>query len=411
MRRLIFLVEGDPEDASHYSGIPYYFTRALRRRLDALDVALVLFDTSDLLNTQELIDAVEQVRCGVSLESLRFPCSPCQETRKRNHPLAKWLFDQVSREANPLEDLLRIYYEGVALEMRKRLSSLTGPGDVALSMNPFYPYVGAFDGLSYYIDCSLVDFYFDETCGTLPYRERYAPLRRVYATMEASAVARAPLIMCFSGACAQSLQQAYGFDERKYRVVGGGANIRRLPAYRPRERVGKVKLLFAGLDFARKGGHILLEAMEQVAPSASVHLTIVTRSFEVPPVANPCITIKGVSSKASLLRLFRDSDIFVFPSLFEPFGLVVAEAMSYSVPVVASSVGAIPEILGPAYSSFLVPPGDAAKLAGVLLMLIGDEELRTKLGRYGYVRAQNHFQWDRVADRIVAQLLEVDLTC
>jgi glycosyltransferase involved in cell wall biosynthesis len=93
------------------------------------------------------------------------------------------------------------------------------------------------------------------------------------------------------------------------------------------------------------------------------------------------------------------ASLFVYPSLYEGFGLPVAEAMACGVPVVASNTPALAEVVGEA--GRLVPSGDAAALAGALAQVAADPALAAELGRRGRERARR-FSWDAAAARLAA---------
>ncbi|MDA8391517.1 MAG: glycosyltransferase family 4 protein [Actinomycetota bacterium] len=86
-----------------------------------------------------------------------------------------------------------------------------------------------------------------------------------------------------------------------------------------------------------------------------------------------------------------EMDIVVAPSRREGFGLAVAEAMMAGIPVVATRVGGLPEVVDEGTTAFLVDPGDAVGLARAVGILAGDPELRQKMGRAGRRRAIQFF--------------------
>lgn len=109
-----------------------------------------------------------------------------------------------------------------------------------------------------------------------------------------------------------------------------------------------------------------------------------------------CTGWVGDGDRAALLR---EATVLAYPSRYEGFGLPPLEAMSVGVPVVASTAGAVPEVVGDA--ALLVEPGDADGLAQALTRVVGDAELRAHLVAHGRQRA-TAFTWDRAADGIVA---------
>jgi glycosyltransferase involved in cell wall biosynthesis len=95
--------------------------------------------------------------------------------------------------------------------------------------------------------------------------------------------------------------------------------------------------------------------------------------------------------------LMAASDVFAMPSVWEPFGLVYAEAMAMELPVVALNTGGTPEVVEHARSGLLSEPGNQAKLTENLSRLLRDAELRRQMGAYGRRRVEESFTPDRLA--------------
>src|SRR5262249_35830193 len=116
--------------------------------------------------------------------------------------------------------------------------------------------------------------------------------------------------------------------------------------------------------------------------------------------------VKGISD-AELVDLVRSAEVACVPSLYEGFSLPAAEAMATGTPLVATTGGAIPEVAGKDGEPCLaVPPGDAVALAAGLSRLLGDPELRARLGAAGRERVLRHFTWARAAEGTVARYRE-----
>ena len=90
-------------------------------------------------------------------------------------------------------------------------------------------------------------------------------------------------------------------------------------------------------------------------------------------------------------ELYQIFDIFVLPSIYESFGLVLVEAMSAGKPVVATNVGGIPEIVQDGKTGIIVPPREPDKLAEAILRLMRDEHLSLSMGKAGQRRAEGKF--------------------
>lgn len=106
--------------------------------------------------------------------------------------------------------------------------------------------------------------------------------------------------------------------------------------------------------------------------------------------------------RSEVPELLRLADVLVLPSRNEPFGRVLIEAMATGKPVVATNSGGAPEIVVPEETGLLVPPENAGALAGALERLLGDAELRRRLGAAGMERARVHFDVRRVVEQVQA---------
>jgi glycosyltransferase involved in cell wall biosynthesis len=102
-------------------------------------------------------------------------------------------------------------------------------------------------------------------------------------------------------------------------------------------------------------------------------------------------------------------DIFAMPSLEEGFGIAALDAMAAGLPVVATSVGGLPELIVDGETGWLVPPRDAEALAARLRLLLCQPELRASMGAAGYARARDHFSNTQMT-RSFAQIYDELLT-
>jgi glycosyltransferase involved in cell wall biosynthesis len=107
------------------------------------------------------------------------------------------------------------------------------------------------------------------------------------------------------------------------------------------------------------------------------------------------VEFTGRVSEERKLELLSRCKVFVMPSLFESYGLAVAEAMAWGKPVVASRVGGLPEVVGNA--GIMVPPKDSTALASSLNKLLSDDDDRRVRGKRGREHIRR-YSWDRVVD-------------
>lgn len=123
----------------------------------------------------------------------------------------------------------------------------------------------------------------------------------------------------------------------------------------------------------------------------------------------------GVAGRTRMLGIRHDvpdllaaSDLFVLPSLWEGLGLVFLEAMAVKLPIVASNISAIPEVVDDGVSGWLVPPGDPVALAGAIESALNDNDDRLARGLAGYMRLLERFALPAMVDstlELYAQVL------
>jgi glycosyltransferase involved in cell wall biosynthesis len=202
----------------------------------------------------------------------------------------------------------------------------------------------------------------------------------------------------------RSLVQDFGVPESRVRVIGAGVDAVHAPA--ERKRYDERTVLFIGIDFERKGGATLLEAMRRVrAGIPDARLLIVGPNARTD---EPGISWLGhVSSRETVHRLLAEATVLALPALCEPFGLVVTEAMSHGLPVVASNTDAIPEIVEDGRTGYLVERGDAPALADRLASVLASPEQARAMGQAGLKRVRERFMWSQVCQRLYDGLREV----
>ena len=106
--------------------------------------------------------------------------------------------------------------------------------------------------------------------------------------------------------------------------------------------------------------------------------------------------------RADAADLMAAFDVILVPSLSEGFGLVLLEAMSRRVPVIASRVGAIPEVALDGETGILFEPRDVAALTNAILRLLSDRSLRKYMGLLGAATLEERFSIQRMVDGTIA---------
>ncbi len=100
-------------------------------------------------------------------------------------------------------------------------------------------------------------------------------------------------------------------------------------------------------------------------------------------------------------RIFRQADIFIFPTLRDVFGLVLLHAMAEGLPIVASREGTIPEIVPDGTNALLIDKGDAQALVRKILFLAGEPRLRTKMGHANRLRFEENYTLEKYGEAMV----------
>ena len=194
-----------------------------------------------------------------------------------------------------------------------------------------------------------------------------------------------------------SLVDRYGCDPARIACVGAGSNARVPEHPLARARTGQ-EILFVGVDWERKGGSDLAEAFARVRrrhPDAT--LTIVGCA---PELDQPGCRVVGRCSVDEIHRYYQRADVFCLPTRREPFGVAFVEALHHGLPVVATRIGAVPDLVHHGVNGFVVEVADVDGLALHLERLLGDAALRHRMGAEGQRRARDRYTWNAVARRI-----------
>jgi 2-deoxystreptamine N-acetyl-D-glucosaminyltransferase/2-deoxystreptamine glucosyltransferase len=168
----------------------------------------------------------------------------------------------------------------------------------------------------------------------------------------------------------------------------------------PHPRVG-----YVGRLAAQKAPHRAVQAFAGVDHRA--HLVVVgdgplRQVVDDAVAASPArdrITCRGFVPHREVPAVLAALDVLVLPSVYEEMGSVLVEAMASGLPVVATHVGGIPEVVCDRVTGILVPPGDVPALATAIDELVRDEDLRTRLGAAARERA-GRYSWPCLAARV-----------
>jgi alpha-maltose-1-phosphate synthase len=220
---------------------------------------------------------------------------------------------------------------------------------------------------------------------------------REWYALETELYSRASLIFTTNENARQSFIQHYGIPSDRVRVAGAGVDQ---VHEHPQKTYNEQTILFVGIDFERKGGPTLLKAFAEVRkrlPQAKLMI-----AGPRPGAPQDGVEWLGhVSDRQKVRELFSGSTVYAMPSICDPFGLALIEAMSHGLPVVGSTVDAMVEIVDEGVTGFLVAPDNPGTLSDRLIHLLSSPGVCADLGDAGRKRVQKQFLWKQVVDRVV----------
>ena len=239
-----------------------------------------------------------------------------------------------------------------------------------------------------------------------------AAWRFLHAAGFGRALRKADAVIAVSGSTASDLASVGRLDPNRIHVVplGGSLDVGTadVAPVLDRLRIPRPYILFVGTFEPRKNVVRLIRAYRRIAAKVPHALVLAGPAGwgskpihrEIAVQGSGRVEVTGHLPEADLDALYRGADAFVYPSLYEGFGLPVLDAMSRGVPVITSTTSSLPELTGGA--AVHVPPTYTLELADALEHLLTDESERARLAEAGRTRARE-YSWERTA----ASTLEV----
>ena len=197
-------------------------------------------------------------------------------------------------------------------------------------------------------------------------------------------------------------------DQAKISVIPFGIDVEMFRPAKQNPKHDQLSLLYAGSLYPLKGVPCLIQAVAEAEEyGLRIKLNIAGEGAQKPELAaltrklgiEKDVIFLGAVPYADMPRLYQDCDVYCFPTLGEPFGKAMIEAMACGKPVIASRIGGPTEVIQNGVNGILVPPGNVEELAEEIVLLENDENARRRIGEKARETILKRFSWKVVADK------------
>jgi len=231
-----------------------------------------------------------------------------------------------------------------------------------------------------------------------------------FTKMQTRVASRMPRVITVSPNSLDDISTDHRVPKDRLHVVPVGVDQ---DLFRPLPGVSRIPgrlITTASADVTMKGLRYLLEALAKLRTEREVSLVVIGREKEGGPSSRlldelglrDIVTFVTGVPEERIIELYSEAQVAVVPSLYEGFSLPAIEAMSCGVPLVATSGGALPEVVGADNDTALVvPPGDSQALAAKIALALDDPALRDRIGAAGRQRVIDRWTWRHTADGTV----------
>src|SRR6266498_5434544 len=240
--------------------------------------------------------------------------------------------------------------------------------------------------------------------------------RRKVREIERLLVEQSDGIICCSNYMLDHIQHELSAANAKIHVIPNGVEVDRFKnnggpqLFSAEVSEDRKIILYVGRIVREKGIFTLLEALDELRTRGKdVSLVFVGEGPLKEDLAKEVlrrrlsdrVKITGFVDQEKLVSLYNSCDAFVLPSHYEPFGMVVLEAMASRVPVVVSDVGGLSEIVEDGVTGVKVPASDSRALAEGILRVLEGRELSAQLKENAYRMVQERYRWDIIAEKTI----------
>jgi len=220
-------------------------------------------------------------------------------------------------------------------------------------------------------------------------------------------------IITVSKRARKDISREFRIPPARFRVIPNGINTELFYPLDGIVREPNRIIVTNSADTPLKGLYYLLQGVAVLAQTHPIKLVVIGTPKKNGGIVKlirklgigSLVRFTGRIGNDEFRRQYARATLAVVPSVYEGFGLPVGEAMACGVPVISTTGGALPEVVGDA--GLLVSPADPAALTEAIKTLLDHPARAAALGRAGYERVQNHFTWEQAAQKTVAAYGEV----
>jgi glycosyltransferase involved in cell wall biosynthesis len=222
-----------------------------------------------------------------------------------------------------------------------------------------------------------------------------------------------PGIITVSKSARRDISRDFRIPANKFSVVPNGINTKLFYPIDQIEREKNRVIVTNSADTPLKGLFFLFQAVAELEKMIDINITVVGEPKKDGDIVKLIqklgighrINFTGRIDHREFVQQYARAAVAVVPSVYEGFGLPAGEAMACGVPVISTTGGALPEVVGEA--GVLVQPANSAALAGAIRELLNNPLRAKELGMAGYRRVQKHFTWEKAAEKTVTAYREV----
>jgi glycosyltransferase involved in cell wall biosynthesis len=230
-----------------------------------------------------------------------------------------------------------------------------------------------------------------------------------FTGMQIKVARQLPHIITVSQMARHHIHEIFGIPESRMKVIYNGIDSDLFSPSGDVPRLDNMILMVMSRDTAVKGLRFLLEALAELRKKWDLKLVVVgttlgdgvTEKLMDKLGVTDAVTFRNQIETSELIKLYRSATLVAVPSTYEGFGIPAAEAMACGAPLVSTTAGALPEVVGDA--GILIPPADSAALTAAIAGLMDDPARRAEYSVLGRKRIVEKFNWSNAA-RLTAEV-------